>query len=312
MKITTLSPLAAALSLSLALVACGPQPRQTAEDLAAERELVSPDEVDPVVVRINDSMIRESDVFRELRLRGADAEDMPEQGSEAFDEVLEELIDQKLLALEARNRDLHRSTEARRRMAQAEEQILGNVLLETVIDEATDPEVIERIYEEQVRLLPLQEEVRARHILVETREQADAALALLEAGEDFADLAIRISLDHATRLDGGALGYFPRRGVADIFGEVAFATPEGEVSRPFQTEFGWHLLTVVDRRRQPPPSLEALEPGIIQFRTYEQLQSLLDELRENATIVRRERPEPAALEDTEVAVEETDNPGELQ
>jgi len=307
MKIATFSAFATALLLSGALAACGPQPRQTAEELVGQSDIALPDEVDPVVARVNDSMIRDSDVQRELRVRGVESEQPLGVGDENYDLVVEELIDQKLLALEARSRDLHRSPEARRRMAQAEEQILGNVLLETVVNEATDPQVIERIYEEQIRLIPLQEEIRARHILLETREQAEAARALLEAGEDFSDLAVRISLDRATRLDGGDLGYFTRRGVADIFGEIAFSTPEGGVSNPFQTEFGWHLLQVVDRRRQPPPAFETLEPGIVQFRTFEQLQELLVELRANADITRREA-EPEAVE--EAVDEETETTGE--
>lgn len=307
MKIATFSAFATVLLLGVTLTACGPQPRQTAEELVSQSDIALPDEVDPVIARVNDSMIRDSDVQREIRVRGVESEQPLQVGDELYDLVVEELIDQKLLALEARSRDLHRSPEARRRMAQAEEQILGNVLLETVVNEATDPQVIERIYDEQIRLIPLQEEIRARHILLETREQAEAARALLEAGEDFADLAVRISLDRATRLDGGDLGYFTRRGVADIFGEIAFATPEGGVSNPFQTEFGWHLLQVVDRRRQPPPAFETLEPGIVQFRTFEQLQELLVELRANADITRRE-PQPE--EALEPEADETDPPDE--
>lgn len=309
MRIATFSAFGTALLLGGVLAACGPQPRQTAEELVNQSDIALPDEVDPVVARVDDSMIRDSDVQRELRVRGVESEQPLVVGDETYDLVVEELIDQKLLALEARSRDLHRSPEARRRMAQAEEQILGNVLLETVVNEATDPQVIERIYEEQVRLIPLQEEIRARHILLETREQAEAARALLEAGEDFSDLAVRISLDRATRLDGGDLGYFTRRGVADIFGEIAFATPEDGVSNPFQTEFGWHLLQVVDRRRQPPPAFETLEPGIVQFRTFEQLQELLVELRANADITRRE---PQLDETPAAAADEVERSGEPQ
>ncbi|MBO6797416.1 peptidylprolyl isomerase [Maricaulis sp.] len=300
MKISTFSSVSAALLLVASLSACGPEPRQTTEEIVSESEIVQPDEIDPVIARVNDSMIRLSDVHREFQARDYDLAAMPERGTEVFDAVVGELVDQKLLALEARSRGLHRSPEARRRMAQAEEQILGNVLLESEIDEATSPEMIERIYQEQVRMVPRDDEIMARHILVETREQADAARALLDAGEDFADLAVRISLDHATRLDGGSLGYFTRSGVSSVFGEVAFATPVGEVSRPFETEFGWHLLTVVDRRRQPAPSFETLQQRIVEIRMFERINELLVELRDGAeiTII---QPAPAEVEGRDVS-----------
>ena len=200
---------------------------------------------------------------------------------------------------------MHRSEEARRRLAAAEERILGTVLIAEVLENATSEDTLRAIYEQQVRLLRLDEEVRARHILVDTEEAALAAKALLDAGEDFRELAIRISQDYATRLDGGDLGYFTREGVLPAFGAVAFATPEGAVSEPFRTQFGWHVLLVVDRRRQPPPSYEELRPRIGQYHGYEQLEDLLRELRSGETV---ERYQPALVESepSENQGEETD------
>ncbi|MEA1943080.1 MAG: peptidylprolyl isomerase [Pseudomonadota bacterium] len=259
---------------------------------------IAPDEADPVVARVDGTVIRRSDVEREAQSQSGDAEAAPAPGEAEFERVLDELIDQRLLALEARRRGLHQSEEARRRMALAEERILGNVLVETALADAVTEETIQRIYREQVRLIPLGEEVRARHILVDTRAEAEAIVAQLEAGRDFAELAVAMSQDQATRLEGGDLGYFTRQGVLPAFGSVAFSTPEGEVSEPFRSEFGWHLLKVVDRRRQPPPSLEALRPNIVRFYTFDQLEGLIDGLREEAEIERpqiliRPDPEPA-------------------
>ena len=296
------------LLLVAALTACGPEPRRTAEDFAPAEPAISPDELDPVVARVDGTVIRRSDVEREA-LAQADGEEVtpPEPGSETFDRVLEELIDQRLLALEARRRGLHRSEEARRRLALAEERILGNVLVETALADAVTDERIQRIYEEQIRLIPLGEEVRARHILVETEAQADSIKQLLDEGRDFAELAVAMSEDRATRLEGGDLGYFTRDGILPAFGAVAFNTAEGEISEPFRTEFGWHLLMVVDRRRQPPPSLEVLRPNIIRFYTFDQLEALVDELRSEAEIERPDLPltvDPSAAGASEEAVED--------
>ncbi len=276
------------LLISASLAACGPEPRRPAEPGVDPAARVAPDEADPVVARVDGTVIRRSDVEREARSQSGDDEVALQPGDAEFDRVLDELIDQRLLALEARRRGLHQSEEARRRMALAEERILGNVLVETALADAVTEETIQRIYREQIRLIPLGEEVRARHILVDTRAEADAIAQLLAEGRDFAELAVAMSQDQATRLEGGDLGYFTREGILPAFGSVAFSTPEGEVSEPFRSEFGWHLLKVVDRRRQPPPSIEALRPNIVRFYTFDQLEALIDGLRADAQI---ERPE---------------------
>ena len=189
----------------------------------------------------------------------------------------------------------------------------GAIPLLTAIADAVTEETIRRIYDEQIRLIPLGEEVRARHILVQTEEEAIAIKALIDQGRDFAELAVAMSEDQATRLEGGDLGYFSREGILPAFGAVAFATPRGEVSQPFRTEFGWHVLTVVDRRRQPPPSLEALRPNIARFYTFDQLEALIEGLREEAEIERPDltpllAPTPERGEEGGVAVGDDDSP----
>jgi len=278
------------------LAACGPQPRLAEDEDAPVEDILSPDEADPVVARVNGTVIRRSDVEREFIAQDDDALDATTMTPEDFDRIREELIDQRLLAMEARARGLHQSEEARRRMAQAQERILGNVLVDEVLDEAADEATLRRIYEEQIRLISLGDEVRARHLQVSTREEADAAKALLDEGADFATMAVGISLDAATRLEGGDLGYFTRAGISEPYGTIAFNLSPGEISEPFETAFGWHILKVEDRRRQPPPSFETLRPNIVRYYSFDQLEALIDSLREGGTIERVELPDPAPEE----------------
>lgn len=269
--------------------------------------------------RVGGAVITVEDVRREARAR--DLSDDPgalQPGDPAFREALEALIDQRLLALEAVRRRLHETPEARRRLADAEERILGNVLMETAVADAVSDEAVRRVYEEQSRLVPPQDEVRARHILVASRDEAREVLRQLEDGADFAALARQVSLDPATRLEGGDIGYFTAAGILPEFGRVAFATPRGAVSEPFQTEAGWHVLTVIDRRPQPRPSLDEMRPSIVRFLTMQRIDSLLDTIRERYPVTITAARAPAELrrpspEDADEGSEEdapTDAPGD--
>lgn len=280
---------------ALSLGACGPDP---VADAPAETEPPRPadgglrfiaselDEGETLAARVGATVITVSEVRREAIARALveDGEDLPEQ-SPAFQEALSELIDQRLLALEAARRGLDADREARRRLAAAEERILGNVLVENAIAQSVTDAAVERVYEEQAQLAPRTTEVRARHILVQSREEAEEAVRILEDGVSFTDLASRISRDPATRLNGGDLGYFTRAGIVPAFAEVAFATEEGAVSAPFETEYGWHVLTVVDRRTQPRASLDTMRPSILRFLTLQEIDALLTELRDNYPVV---------------------------
>lgn len=233
-----------------------------------------------IAARVGDTVLTVEDVRREAALREiVEAPEALEPGSPAFREVLDELIDQRLLALEAARRGLQTDPEARQRLAAAEERILGNVLVEQAVSDAVTDEAVLRVYEEQSRLAPPAEEVRARHILVDTRNEADEVARLLAEGADFATLAASISQDPATRFEGGDLGYFTREGILPAFAAVAFELAPGAVSAPFQSETGWHVMTVVDRRFQARPGLEAMRPNIMRFLTLKGIDSLLEEIR---------------------------------
>jgi len=268
-------------------------------------------EGDVVAARVGETVITISDVQREAQARDLVVEDAPlDPASAQFRSVLEELIDQRLLALEAARRELDAEPEAQRRLAAAEERILGNILVETAVAETVTEEAIQRVYEEQSRLTPSTIEVRARHILLETREEADEAARLISEGTDFAELATRISQDPATRLVGGDLGYFTRDSIIPGFADIAFATEEGAVSAPFETEYGWHVLAIVDRRAQPRPSLEAMRPNIVRFLTLQGIDAVLSDLRSSYPVVITAGSAPGDLRTPDMPGEDAEAPSE--
>ncbi len=89
--------------------------------------------------------------------------------------------------------------------------------------------------------------VKASHILVDTKEQADALEKKLENGISFEYLAQKYSKCPSGQ-EGGDLGFFRRGKMVKEFEDAAFSMEPGEVSHPFQSQFGWHILKVTDVR----------------------------------------------------------------
>ncbi len=131
------------------------------------------------------------------------------------------------------------------------------------------------------RVPTTEEQVHARHILVETEEEAQTVLARLEAGEDFASLAEELSTDESTREDGGDLGWFPRGVMVPEFEEAAFALQPGETSDIVQTSFGYHIILVEER----DPDRE-LEPSFLERRRASALSEWLEEQRQSEAVER--------------------------
>ncbi len=288
--------LAAALAAGALAWACAPDAPGAGSGQGPGDEPALGADGSPIAARVGDTDITLDAVRREALAEGlAEDPSAVAPGEPAYEEALEALIEQRLLALEAEARGYDETEEARKRIAAARERILGNILVETAVSEAVTDRSVERVYEEQTRLAPRVEEVRARHILVNTREEAEEAARLIDQGADFAQLAVQISQDPATRLEGGDLGYFTATGILPIFAEIAFATPDGAVSAPFQSEFGWHVLKVEDRRTQPRPELEEMRASIMRFLTLQAIQTLLEEIRAEHPVTRVAGRAPALL-----------------
>lgn len=263
------------LSLALALAACGRTP-------ADERP---PQPGDVVVARVSGDPIWASDVKREAVAQGLIGEGEPlDPSTVLFRRVLDEVIDQELLAREAERQGLDNSPLARQRLEAARKRILGDMLVETVVDDAITSRAVEALYQEQRQLTEQSEEFRARMVLVRTRAEADAVMTLLANGASFEALAAERSIDERTRFNGGDLDYFTADTVPPAFGRAVQDARAGDTVGPFQAEGGWAVLRVEDRRQEQPLTLEQARPQILRFLTYDQVRQLLERLRGDADI----------------------------
>lgn len=235
---------------------------------------------DTEVAEIDGTKIYLSDVERTAAAQGLIEEGSPlTPGQPVFQKVLDELIDQRLLALDALRQSLDQEDETRRRLSAARERILGNVLVENHLKNTVNETTIRRMYDEQASLRDRGDEVQARHILVADEETAKDLAKKLAAGEDFAALAREISEDEGSRDKGGNLGYFTNDMLEKTFTQVAFSTKRGDISAPFETKYGWHILQVQNRRKASSPSFEEMRSEIVNFMTYDEIQNVLKSLR---------------------------------
>lgn len=225
-----------------------------------------------------------------------------------FHQILEQLIDQRLLAQEALRRGLDQDPMAQRRLESGRERLLGNILVESLVAGEVTEAAIDRMYEEQVKLQQLDDEVRVRFILVEDRATAERVLSELDEGREFAEAALEYSQDPRTRLDGGDLGWVSPNELPDPFPAIIGDTETGSLSNLFETERGWNIVKVDERRTKPPKTKAEMRPEIITFLTFTQISDILTELRIRAEIQQRDPSE--YLEDD--ADTDTSTPSEAE
>ena len=276
------------LSAAFLVSSCNRQP--------AERDAsATPIIIDAVTAaRVNNDVIYQEDVELEAVAQGIIAPGDPFLPNHLqYEEILDQLIDQKLLAQEAEARGLPDEPAARRRLLTARERILGNILVESLVArDVTEARILE-MYEEQVGLQQLDDEVRLAQIIVETEEEAGRLHRQLLSGAEFAVLARNHSLDQRTRLEGGSLGYVAPGNFDGPYAAAIGNTETRGYSEPFETTNGWVILYVEERRTAAPLTLDEMRPEIVTFLTYSEISQILQDLR-NEGVVEKGIHDPSA------------------
>jgi len=248
---------------------------------------------DQAVAKVDGKTVWASDVKREAVAQGLIGQGEPlDASSDLFRKMMDQVVDRRLLAAEAVKRKLDRDPAAQRRLAAAREQILGDMLVESVVSGAVNENAVRGLYAEQRKLAKQSEQIRARQIVLATLADADAVKKLLSAGAAFEALAMERSIDAATRFNGGDLGYFTTDVMPEAYAEALKAAKVGDIVGPVQVEGGWALMKVEDRRLEQPITLDAARPQIVRFLTYDQIRDLLEKLRGRAKIQSLLPPQP--------------------
>ncbi len=271
-----------ALMLALAMTAHAQTPAQTPASPTGDK----------VIARVDGADITEKDL--EIA-----TEDLGERLPGATDAARREaligyVVDLKIGAMAAAEAKIVETPEFARRMAFLREKVLVDEYLTREVKKAVTVEASRKLYEETIKdkgLKP-EPEVRARHILVPTEDEARKALARVKAGEDFAKVAADTSKDPGSGSEGGDLGFFSKDRMVPEFAEVAFRLEPGQLSEPVKSQFGWHVIKVEEKRMRPVPTFEDVKDQIDTFLTSKTQQELVLALRAKARIERLDQPVP--------------------
>ncbi len=250
------------------------------------------DDANPVLAKVNGVEIHQSDVtLAEEELAPSLAQMDPATKKE---NVLAFLIDMKIVAKAAEDKKIAEQADFKKKLDFARNRLLMDNLLAAEGKAALTDEAMKKVYDDAAKQISGEQEVHARHILVQTEDEAKAIKAELDKGGDFAKLAKEKSKDPGAS-DGGDLGFFTKEQMVPEFSKVAFELEPGKISDPVKTQFGWHIIKVEEKRNRKPPTFEQVKPQIEQYVTRKAQSEYVAKLRETAKVERMDKPAAPAV-----------------
>ncbi|WP_422041529.1 peptidylprolyl isomerase [Roseibium sp.] len=230
-----------------------------------------------VVAKVGDADITEADIAFAAQDLGQQLQQFPPDQWRAL--LLDVVVDMELIAQAARKDGLDQDPDFKKQLEFLELQALRNAYISQKIDGAITDEVLNSAYEEEFKDYEGPEEVNARHILVNEKAEAEDLIKQLDDGADFVELAKEKSTGPSGP-NGGDLGYFGKGQMVKPFEDAVFELEPGAYTKePVQTQFGWHVIKMEDKRRQEKPAFEAVAGELRQRLIREQYEARMAELK---------------------------------
>ena len=177
---------------------------------------------------------------------------------EFYDHAIDVMVNSKLASQAAKASNIAATPEYQKQLATLQDELARQMYIDKLVKEAVTDEAVKKVYDDYVAQFKSQKEIKAKHILVETEQEAkDIIKKLDEKSAKFDDLARQYSKDQPD------LGYFTKEMMVPEFSEVAFTLDKGTYSKvPAKTEFGYHVIYVEDVRDSKPLPLQDIEQQI--------------------------------------------------
>jgi peptidyl-prolyl cis-trans isomerase C len=196
--------------------------------------------------------------------------------------LLEQLIQQEVLA---QSPGAHETPLVRLSMENERRSLMAAVVIRDVAEDAIREEKVLEIYQRDYVNKEMGKEYNASHILLETQEAAEAVLARVKSGEDFAEVARETSTGPSGP-NGGALGWFSAGMMVQPFQTAVESLADGEITGPVETQFGFHVIKLNETRSLRAPLLEEVRGEISATLQREAVEERIDQLMERAEISR--------------------------
>ena len=201
-----------------------------------------------------------------------------------YEDLLERVIDIKLFAQEGKKMKLDEEPSVRAAIDFVIEKVLMQAFLSKYVQENIKEENLKASYNNFIADETSREEIKASHILIDTESEAIDVINMLNDGDDFAELAKNKSTGPSGP-SGGDLGWFKRGQMVPPFEKAAFSLNKNEITqRPVQTQFGWHVIKIFDKRIPEAPSYENMKSKLIQDLERKIVSKKIQDLRNDALI----------------------------
>jgi peptidyl-prolyl cis-trans isomerase C len=235
-----------------------------------------------VIAKVNGKTITDIDMKLAEAEIGSDLGSLPEATKRRV--LIEFLIENQLFADAAEGQRLAVGHGLDEPIEYWRRRALRDAYFDKSIREAISDADAKKFYEKEMGSLKSDQEVRARHILVDSKDKAREVYEKLAHGSDFARLAKEYSKDPGSKDQGGDLGFFGRGQMVPQFEDAAFRLKKGEISEPFESQFGWHIVRLDDRRQRSAPAFEAVKERVVASMIHKKAQQVAADLRGKAQI----------------------------
>lgn len=281
MQRSTLTALLVSTVIGASLVGYGVLSR--AEDSKAKTETAAKPAAgkdDYTVIKYKGGEIskKELDTMWANMFPGADAPKYDTFDDNVKLEILKNIVRERLVLDRAYEKNIDHTDAVKTQLENAKRQIVVQEYLKSIMDEIVPEKDVRKEYNVLKEKFAGKEEVRASHILVESEEEAKEIGKQLKDGGDFAQIAKEKSIDKASGENGGDLGYFTKERMVPTFAEAAFKAKKGEITAPVKSDFGWHIIKVVDKRPVQPPKYEDVKDRIQQTMANDAIERYLNKL----------------------------------
>jgi peptidyl-prolyl cis-trans isomerase C len=241
-------------------------------------------DADPIVATVNGKEIRRSALVQ-AQQSIPQARQLPLEM--VYDQLLDHVITSQLLLDQAKKQKLDDDPQVKAAVRDAQNRILQQAYLSKRIDADLTDDMLKKQYDQMKGSFQPKEEVKVRHILVDSEDAAKAVIADLKSGVSFEDEAKAKTKDPSGTANGGDLGYIGKGDTVPEFADAAFKLKPGEVTQtPVKTQFGWHVIKVEDHRMAPPPTFEEARASLKNELASQDIQKIIESLQKSAQVKR--------------------------